>query len=86
MLGIGGRDCYLDRMLILIKIIAAQIASALRSRVALQVENVLLRHQVEILRRPRTGTRSNLAGRSHGLQAVLNSPLTKSSLDEVGMV
>ncbi len=51
MLGIGGRDCYLDRMLTLIKIVAAQIASFLRSRVAVQVENALLRHQVEILRR-----------------------------------
>ena len=51
MLGIGGRDRYPDRMLTLIKIIAGQIALVLRSRVALQVENALLRHQVEILRR-----------------------------------
>jgi hypothetical protein len=56
MLGIGGRDCYFERMLTLIKIIAVQITSALKSRAALQVENALLRHQVEILRRRAPGS------------------------------
>ncbi len=61
MLGIGGRDRYPDRMIAFVKIIAAQIALALRSRVALQVENALLRHQVEILRRRAPRPRSDLA-------------------------
>jgi transposase InsO family protein len=51
MLGIGGRDRYLDHMLIFFKIIAAQIPLAFKSRIALQTENALLRHQVDILRR-----------------------------------
>ena len=42
-------------MIIFVKIIAVQIPSALRSRVALQVENALLRHQVEILGRRAPG-------------------------------
>ena len=42
-------------MITFVKIIAVQIASALISRVALQVENALLRHQVEILGRRAPG-------------------------------
>lgn len=51
MLGIFGRDRYLDRMFTIFKIIAVQIPLAFRPRIALQAENALLRHQVDILRR-----------------------------------
>ncbi|MEK9673886.1 MAG: integrase core domain-containing protein [Rhodospirillaceae bacterium] len=38
-------------MLTILKLISAQIALVFRSRIALQVENALLRHQIDILRR-----------------------------------
>ena len=51
----SARDCCFERMLTLIKVIAVQITSGLRSRASLQVEKALLRHQVAILRRRAPG-------------------------------
>jgi transposase InsO family protein len=51
MLGICDRYRYLDGMIAILKIFAAQVTLSVKSRAALQAENALLRHQIDILRR-----------------------------------
>ncbi len=50
-LGFGPWIVNLDRMVHILRLILTQMVLSLRSRAELQVENLALRHQIEILKR-----------------------------------